>query len=285
MSRALGLLADTIRFSCVDGPGNRYVVFLQGCNFDCVACHNPWTINTCSSCGECVVACPGGALSVDRSGRVVWREDACTGAERCIAVCPESSTPKARIVSVDDVLAGLRDTAPFVSGLTVSGGEPTQQASFLFDLFAAVKGDASLRRLTTFVDSNGSAPPEVWERLYPVMDAAMIDLKALDPEVHLRITGQPNDAVLASIRHLAAAGKLYEVRLLLIPGVNDAAASLRHTADWLLSVDPSVRVKVIGFRRHGTRVAAHALPEATGDGLAHSAAVLADAGVRDLVVV
>ena len=35
-----GLVADTIAFSNVDGPGNRFVVFMQGCNFDCVACHN-----------------------------------------------------------------------------------------------------------------------------------------------------------------------------------------------------------------------------------------------------
>ena len=39
-----GFVADTISFSNVDGPGNRFVVFLQGCNFDCVACHNPQTI-------------------------------------------------------------------------------------------------------------------------------------------------------------------------------------------------------------------------------------------------
>ena len=39
-----GLVADTISFSNVDGPGNRFVVFLQGCNFDCVACHTPQTI-------------------------------------------------------------------------------------------------------------------------------------------------------------------------------------------------------------------------------------------------
>ena len=41
---ATGLVASTIAFSNVDGPGNRFVVFLQGCNFDCVACHNPQTI-------------------------------------------------------------------------------------------------------------------------------------------------------------------------------------------------------------------------------------------------
>ena len=39
-----GLLADVVPFSWVDGPGNRYVAFLQGCGFDCLACHNPHTI-------------------------------------------------------------------------------------------------------------------------------------------------------------------------------------------------------------------------------------------------
>ena len=45
MNATLGLVADTITFSNVDGPGNRFVVFLQGCNFDCIACHNPYTIS------------------------------------------------------------------------------------------------------------------------------------------------------------------------------------------------------------------------------------------------
>jgi pyruvate formate lyase activating enzyme len=37
-------LADVVPFSWVDGPGNRFVVFTQGCPFDCLACHNPGTI-------------------------------------------------------------------------------------------------------------------------------------------------------------------------------------------------------------------------------------------------
>jgi pyruvate formate lyase activating enzyme len=38
------LVADVVDASYVDGPGNRYVVFLQGCTFNCLACHNPHTI-------------------------------------------------------------------------------------------------------------------------------------------------------------------------------------------------------------------------------------------------
>lgn len=34
-------VSRVLTFSCVDGPGNRLVLFLQGCNFDCITCHNP----------------------------------------------------------------------------------------------------------------------------------------------------------------------------------------------------------------------------------------------------
>ncbi|WP_257979896.1 4Fe-4S cluster-binding domain-containing protein, partial [Aeromonas salmonicida] len=49
-------------FSCVDGPGNRLVLFLQGCNFRCPGCHNPHTMGLCDHCGDCVATCPSGAL-------------------------------------------------------------------------------------------------------------------------------------------------------------------------------------------------------------------------------
>ncbi|MGL5951492.1 MAG: 4Fe-4S cluster-binding domain-containing protein, partial [Cetobacterium sp.] len=32
-----------IKFSNVDGPGNRMAIFFQGCNFNCEYCHNPET--------------------------------------------------------------------------------------------------------------------------------------------------------------------------------------------------------------------------------------------------
>lgn len=240
-----GFVADTIAFSSVDGPGNRFVVFLQGCNFDCVACHNPQTI-------------PGHAPL-------------------------EGHHPQRR--SVDDVLDEIRRAAPFVRGITISGGEATQQAGFVHELFGAVRADDVLARLTCLVDSNGACDLATWDHLAPVMDGAMIDLKCLDADIHQEMTGQPNERVLASIRHLHRIDRLYEVRLLLLAGVNDDADLLRRTGDWLADVDPAMRLKVIGFRPHGARPHHPPLVAPTSAELEAAAAVLGSVAGFDLRVV
>jgi len=279
-----GLITDVIEFSAVDGPGNRFVVFTQGCNLDCVACHNPHTINPCIDCGDCVSSCPSGALSLDAAGKVLWDAAACAGGDTCIDVCEYDSTPKARTLAVADLIARIRAAAPFLSGVTVSGGEATQQAGFVRALFTALKADAQLARLTRFVDTNGDADPATWDLLSPVLDAAMIDLKCLDDAIHRRITGAGNERILASIRLLAAAGKLHEVRLLLLPGVNDADDLLAATGAWLAAINPRMRVKVIGFRSHGVRTSVVPLREPSAEQRARYAAILRAAGDLDLVM-
>lgn len=240
-----GFVADTIPFSSVDGPGNRFALFLQGCNFDCVACHNPQTI-------------PGHAPI-------------------------EGHHPTHR--TVGDLVAEIRRAAPFIRGVTVSGGEATQQSHFVHDLFQAVRADDSLARLTCLVDSNGACDIETWGRLAPVMDGAMIDLKCLDPEIHVAMTGEPNDQVLASIAHLREIDRLHEVRLLLLAGINDDPALLRRTAEWLAAVDPAMRVKVIGFRPHGARPQDPPLVAPTADALAEAADILRSVAPFDITVV
>lgn len=282
---ASGLITDFIEFSAVDGPGNRFVVFTQGCNLDCVACHNPYTINPCIDCGDCVVSCPSGALSLDIAGKVLWDADTCTGGDTCIDVCEYDSTPKARTLAVADVLTRLRPAAPFLSGVTVSGGEATQQAGFVRALFAAIKADPKLSRLTCFVDSNGDTDSGDWDDLADVMDAAMIDLKCLDDVIHRRITGSSNARVLDSIRLLASRRQLYEVRLLLLAGVNDADDLLAETGRWLASVDPRMRVKVIGYRHHGVRPSPIPLREPSAEQRAHYAEIVRAQGDFEIVVV
>ena len=59
------------------------------------------------------------------------------------------------------------------------------------------------------------------------------------------------------------------MRLLLIPGVNDADDLVTDTARWLADLDPRMRVRIIGFRRHGIRPTAVPLREPSGVERAH----------------
>ncbi len=284
-ARQPGLLNNYLSFSLVDGPGNRFVLFLQGCNFNCDVCHNPYTISLCDGCQVCIPVCPEDALSPGPNIALSVDLKACTDCDICVEECPSDSTPLARLVTVDEMLDAIRPTHAFLSGITVSGGEATQQAEFVFDLFTAIKADPELSHLTTFIDSNGAASQEVWEMLTPVTDGVMLDLKALDPETHLQMTKQPNTEVLASIKHLAKINKLYEVRLIMIPGANDSEEELARTGEWLKEVDPNVPLKIIGFRKHGTRPQAEHFEEPTPDHMHEIGTHFEDTGFTDVLVI
>ena len=232
-------IASYIPFSWVDGPGNRFVLFFQGCNFDCLACHNPQTI-------------------------------------------PLSST-HAELLAVAEVIDRIRNSMPYISGVTVSGGEATLQHDFICELFSELKGSPDLKHLTTLIDSNGSCTQSVWEKLRPVTDGVMLDLKVLDNAAHIALTGQGNGEVLASIRFLASIGLLYEVRLLLVPGQNDSEGALMATAQWLLGIDPKMRIKINSFMTHGVRSPASHWADAKEIDLLRYRKTLLDAGVTNLI--
>lgn len=236
-----GLIADVVRFSWVDGPGNRYTVFFQGCNLNCLACHNPHTI--------------------------------------------PNATPKARVVTVAELVADVRRYAPFLSGVTTSGGEATVQAPFVAAFFTALRADPATTRLTRFIDSNGVADDETWDLLLPVTEGVMLDLKALDPDVHHRLTGSTNETVLASLDRLQAAGRLAQLRLLVVPGYNDTAEQLRRTGAYLAAHAPGVPVQVTRFRPHGVRAAAREIPAPTPDEGEQYGAWLAESVPRELLTV
>lgn len=242
-------------FSCVDGPGNRLVLFLQGCNFRCPGCHNPHTIGLCDHCGDCVPGCPSGALTLI-DGRVRWQASLCTHCDRCLDACPRSASPKTHQMSVAEVLVLLRRYGPLLTGITVSGGEATTQLPFVVALFAAIKAAPDLAHLTCLLDSNGSLGETGWQRLLPVLDGAMIDLKGWRESVHHSLTGQGRERVLASLQLLARAGKLAELRLLQVPGRSDfldAGGELdAGLAAFLQTLGP-VPIRLNGFRHHGVR--------------------------------
>lgn len=241
LSGTVGQVADVVRFSWVDGPGNRYTVFLQGCNLNCITCHNPHTI--------------------------------------------ARATPRARRATVGELVADIRRYAPYLSGVTASGGEATVQTAFLAELFTALRADPATTALTRFIDSNGHVDDPTWDVLLPVTDGVMLDLKALDPDAHRRLTGIDNTFVLTSLDRLYAAGRLAQVRLLVVPGYNDSAANLRRTGAYLAEHAPDVPVQVTGYRAHGVRAAARDIPEPTPEDRARYGALLRESLAPELLTV
>lgn len=234
-------------FSLVDGPGCRCAVFLQGCNISCAYCHNPETQRQCTHCGLCVDSCPTGALSLE-NGRVLWRREACRACDRCIAVCPSRSSPKVRLMDAGQVHGLIRESLPFIRGVTVSGGECMLYPEFLKELFALCRAD----HLTCLIDSNGTIAFD--RELLELCDGVMLDVKAWDSGRSRALTGSGNAQVLKNLQILSNAGKLEEIRIVCLPGYVDAEEAIRGISRLLgPQISGSVRLKLIRFRPNGVK--------------------------------
>lgn len=243
------LVNRIIPFSCVDGPGNRTAVFLQGCGFDCRYCHNPETIGACVHCGACVASCPTGALTAE-AGRVRYDIAKCVMCDACIKTCPHSACPRLRLLTPEQAMAEVAKNMPFIRGVTVSGGECTRWRDFLVGFLSLAKA----RGLHTLLDSNGSYDFSADPQLMDVTDGVMLDVKAWDAQEHLRLTGQDNEPVKKNLRWLAAQGKLQEVRTVVVPELFNCEETVREVCRELREAGRlQTRYKIICYRPMGVR--------------------------------
>ena len=258
-----GLVFDIRPYSIHDGPGVRTAVFLKGCPLHCLWCCNPesqgrepelvWLRERCLACDQCLPACPASALYATPEGDRQTDPAKCRLCGRCAEQCPgEALNLMGRWLTTGQVLAEVMKDALYYEGsgggLTVTGGEPLAQAEFVFELLWRYKHEEKGRH--TAVETCGEAPFWRFEKLAPVVDLFLYDLKHLDPAEHLRLTGVGNDRILDNLRRLAGAGCEVVIRLPLIPGVNDGRDNLEATA--ALAADLGLaRIDLLPYHRLG----------------------------------
>lgn len=246
MSEAL--INKIINFSSVDGMGNRTAIFVEGCNFNCLYCHNPETINLCINCGECVKKCPVKALKFT-NGKVVWNEELCVSCDSCIKTCTHSSSPKVKRMSAEEVATRVLKNVPYIRGITVSGGECTLYRDFIVELFRIMHAHG----LSCLLDSNGTYDFESDAELLEVIDGVMLDVKAFEKDEHIKITSRSNEMVLKNLEFLAKIHRLPEVRTVIVPNLFDVRNTVRKVAELLSPYGSEILYKVIKYRPFGVR--------------------------------
>jgi pyruvate formate lyase activating enzyme len=256
-----GIVFNLQRYSLHDGPGIRTLVFLKGCPMRCTWCCNPesqrlppeveFFAAKCQRCGRCLLACPRQAINPDLEATARVDHSRCDGCGVCAEACPTQALRVAgRVMSVEDVMSEARKDAAYYrrsqGGLTLSGGEPLAQPEFATAILRA----AYNANLNTAIETTGYGRWEDIEAMLPWTELVLFDLKHADSATHLRMTGVPNEPILANARRLAARGHPMVLRVPLIPGQNMDDNNLQAIAQLALELCPQ-EVNLMPFHQLG----------------------------------
>ena len=242
-----GMIFDIEEFALYDGPGIRSTVFFKGCPLNCIWCHNPEGISKkrelsvktslCDNCGRCREICHGGECDI--CGECV---KACSKRNR--RICGE-------IITAGALADKLKRNGEFFGdsdgeikgGITVSGGEPLYQKTFLMALLRELNG------IHRAIETTGYAPSSVFTEMLEHVELVMMDIKHANSAVHKRLTGVDNAPILANLQILKVSDTPFIIRIPLIPGINDSGENLRNTAALLQDCENLVGVELLPYNK------------------------------------
>jgi glycyl-radical enzyme activating protein len=250
-----GIVFDLKRFAVHDGSGIRSTLFLKGCPLHCRWCQNPEGIRPepelrhnpgkCLSCRTCVRICPEKA--VGWNGKISVRQEACTRCGLCVKECPGGAMEIAgRSISAQQAAEELlRDRVFFGKdgGVTLSGGEALYQPEFAREVLSRCKAAG----VDTAIETSLFASRRVLERMLPVTDHFLADVKELDRERHFRFTGGSNETILENLEFLLSRRADVLVRTPLIPGYTATEQNVRAIARYLVSLNPEIPYELLNF--------------------------------------
>lgn len=185
----------------VDGPGVRFVVFLQGCPLRCAYCHNPDTWD------------PQGG---------------------------EPYTPQAVCEKILRYRPYLRH-----GGVTVSGGEPLMQASFVAELFRLLREQG----IHTALDTSGTGNLEQAREVLAETDLVLCDLKFAEEDDYRTHCGASFDQVLRFLKLTQTMAVPLWIRHVVVPGLTDVPDQVRQIARIAGRFDNLQKMELLPFRK------------------------------------
>lgn len=189
----------------VDGPGVRFVVFMQGCSLKCKYCQNRDTWNL-----------KGGTT-----------------------------------YSSDEIIEKILRYKNYImpnGGVTISGGEPLLQAKFLTQLFIKLKK----YNIHTCIDTSGNvALTDEIKDLINLTDLFLLDIKCINDEKAINLTGVSNKKELEFARYLSSINKPMWIRQVLVPGYTDDEQDLLKLKDFISTLKSVEKVEILPYHDLG----------------------------------
>lgn len=195
----------------VDGPGIRYVIFVKGCPLRCMYCHNPDT----------------------------WTQD---GAQEF--------TPE------DIVKEALKYRGYFSTGggVTITGGEPLMQIDFVTEVFKLLKKNKIHTALDTSgicFDEDDSLLMEKFNELIKYTDLVLLDIKHIDDNEHIKLTGKSNKNVLKFAKYLSDNNIHMWIRHVLVPTITLNDEYLIKTKEFIDTLKTVDKIEVLPYHTMG----------------------------------
>ena len=202
----IGKIHSVESFGTVDGPGIRFVVFMQGCTLKCKYCHN----------------------------RDTW--DTHSGTE----------------ISVQELVKQILNYKTYIDnsggGVTVSGGEPLLQAEFVTELFKNLKSIG----IHTVLDTAGSIPiSNQIKDLLKYTDLVLLDIKHIDNEKCINLTGFSNKNNLEFAKYLSNLKIPVWIRQVLVPGYTDDKFDLQTLKKFLDTLENVEKIELLPYHDLG----------------------------------
>jgi len=249
MASSEALIFQIQKFSTEDGPGIRTTVFFKQCPLRCIWCHNPesilktsqleWLKHKCIGCKTCINSCQQNALSFDNMGLLIDRKK-CNLCRVCVEECPSTALNMlGEWWKLEDLYNEIEKDKIYYTksqgGITVSGGEPTQQPEFITEFLRICKENG----ISTAIDTCGYSSKKIYEQILPYVDLVLLDIKLIDSDKHKEYTGVSNELILENAiwicKNLKNNGKKMWIRTPIIPKYTATDENIRGIGEFIIN--------------------------------------------------
>ncbi|KHD45765.1 pyruvate formate-lyase-activating protein [Streptococcus hongkongensis] len=211
-SQVTGMIHSTESFGSVDGPGIRFIIFMQGCKMRCQYCHNPdtWEMETNKSQERTVSDVLKEALQY----RHFW------GKNGGITVSGGEA-----MLQIDFIIALFTE--------------------------AKALGIHTTLDTCGFAYRAKPEYHEKLDTLLAVTDLILLDIKEIDEEQHKIVTRQPNKNILQFAQYLSDKGIPVWIRHVLVPGLTDIDDHLERLGDFVATLKNVDKFEILPYHTMG----------------------------------